>query len=134
AQLGTLPRVDKAVEASLTAADFLIDCTANEGAFLWLSRFARASQKRFASLFLSFNARFITVCISGKQASCARVARRLFHSIQNGQTPIDAKSYFEIPTKEEQVIPGAGCWHPTFPARIDHVWMLTAAAVDFVDQ
>ncbi len=66
-----LPPTDGAVETSLDAADILIDCTANEGAFLWLSRFAKASQKRFASLFLSFDARFMTVCISGKQVSCA---------------------------------------------------------------
>src|SRR5262249_55315634 len=50
----TLPPMDKAVETSLAAVDLLIDCTANEGAFRWLSRFARASQKRLASFFISF--------------------------------------------------------------------------------
>jgi ThiF family len=130
----TLPSGDDATERSLIAADLLIDCTANENVFRWLSRFARARQKRFVSLFISFDARFMTICISGKQASCERVAHRLYESIQNGQTPIDSKSYFYVPTKEEQILPGAGCWHPTFPARIDHVWMLTAAALDLLDQ
>jgi hypothetical protein len=136
----TLPIYDLAspknapASESLAATQLLVDCTANEGAFLWLNRFARESQKRLASLFISFNARFLTFCVSGKHTSCAKVARRLFRDVQNGQTPIPPGEYFRVPEKDEQVIPGAGCWHPTFPARIDHVWMMTSAAIDLLDR
>ena len=29
---------------------------------------------------------------------------------------------------------GPGCWHPRHPARIDDVWMMSAAAVKLVEQ
>ena len=29
---------------------------------------------------------------------------------------------------------GPGCWHPRHPARIDEVWMMTAAAVKLIEQ
>jgi hypothetical protein len=62
------------------------------------------------------------------------VARRLFRDIQDEQTPVPPGEYFRVLGKEEQIIPGAGCWHPTFPARIDHVWMMTSAAIDLLDR
>ena len=37
-----------------TAADFLIDCTANEGAFLWLSRFAKSIAETIRQLVPKF--------------------------------------------------------------------------------
>ena len=40
--------------------------------------------------------------------------------------------YFCEPLKEEQIIEGAGCWHPTFPARNAHVQILAAHAVDIL--
>jgi hypothetical protein len=124
----------KAAGEGLADSELLIDCTANEAAFVWLSRLACESQKRLASFFISFNARFLTFCISGKHTSCKKVARRLFRDIQDEQTPVPPGEYFRVLGKEEQIIPGAGCWHPTFPARIDHVWMMTSAAIDLLDR
>ncbi|HWX17668.1 MAG TPA: ThiF family adenylyltransferase [Chthoniobacterales bacterium] len=124
----------KAASKGLADSDLLIDCTASEAAFIWLNSFAYESQKRLASFFLSFGARFLTFCISGKHASCRKVGRRLFRDIQDGKTPISPTEYFRVPDKEEQIIPGAGCWHPTFPARIDHVWMMSSAAIDLLDR
>jgi hypothetical protein len=30
------------------------------------------------------------------------------------------------------IIPGAGCWHPTFPAQNRHIWLLGCCAVDLI--
>ena len=29
---------------------------------------------------------------------------------------------------------GPGCWHPRHPARVDEVWMMTAAAVKLIER
>lgn len=129
-----VPENLRTADESISAAALLLDTSADEGAFLWLDHLANRSGKRLASLFISFDARYLTFCISGKQTSCGKVSRKLFRSIQDGQTQISSVDYFRLPTKEEQVIPGAGCWHPTFPARIDHIWMLAGAAIDLLNR
>ncbi len=132
-----LPKVldDGLQEASdaIASADLLIDCTSDDNAFDWLNLLAKNDRKRFVSLFFDFGARFLTMCVSGKHTSCKTVFRKLMEDIKRGGTPLSSDNYFRNPSKEEQVIPGAGCWHPTFPARNDHVSMLTGAAIDVLN-
>ncbi len=118
----------------LESSDLIIDCTTDHGAFLWLNKVARGSMTRLASLFFDFNATVLTLCISGKNTSCNNVAKRLYEDIKKGMTPIEWDYYKRIPAKDEQVIPGAGCWHPTFPAVNSHIWMLVASAVDVLQE
>lgn len=124
--------VRQAIQA-ISVANILVDCTTNQGAFLWLSSFAKNEGKRLVSMFFDFGANLLTICLSGRHASCRRVAERLYTSIREGRTSVPVDEYFRTPDKEEQIISGAGCWHPTFPARIDHVWMLAAAAVEVLN-
>lgn len=118
----------------LESSDLIIDCTTDQGAFLWLNILARGSMTRLASLFFDFNATVLTLCISGKNASCHNVAKRLYVDIKKKMTPIEWDYYSRVPAKEEQVMPGAGCWHPTFPAVNSHIWMLVASAVDVLQE
>jgi len=125
--------VRQAVQA-MSSAEILLDCTTNEGAFIWLSSFAKREGKRLVSVFFDFGASLLTMCISGRHTSCRRVAKALYASIRDGLTPVLPDEYFRVPGKDEQVLPGAGCWHPTFPARLDHVWMLAGAATDLLNR
>ncbi len=118
----------------LEQSDLIIDCTTDQGAFLWLDKVARGSMTRLASMFIDFNATVLTLCISGKNASCGRVAEKLYAAIQQEKTPIAWDYYSRVPAKEEQVMPGAGCWHPTFPAVNSHIWMLVTSAVDVMQE
>ena len=33
-----------------------------------------------------------------------------------------------------EIRPSAGCWHPAFPARADHVWLLSATAINWMNE
>ena len=127
-------RTDKVTREALAEAAVLIDCTTSESAFDWLDEYAIQSHKRLISLFFNFHSELLTICISGKSTSCAEVFSDFNCCIQLGETPVDPKIYSHRPSKEEQVIEGAGCWHPTFPARYADIQILSAHAVKFVTE
>lgn len=123
---------EREIRRLLDNASLLVDCTTSEVAFEWLDQYALEECKRLVSIFFNFQAELLTICISGESTSCRDVYVDLNHSVQRHQTAIDAELYFRQPPREEQVIEGAGCWHPSFPALYGHVQILAAHAVDFL--
>lgn len=123
-------RSDKAIQQVLAGVDVFVDCTANQAAFDWLNQYAIENNKYLISLFFNFHAELLSICISGFSTSCGDIFEDLNRYIQHNQTPLDPKVYFYQPSKEEQVIEGAGCWHPSFPALNAHIQTLAAHAVD----
>ena len=125
-------RSDEAIHRMLAEADVFVDCTTSETAFDWLDQYAEENNKRLASLFFNFHAEVLTICVSSESTSCGNIFKDLTCSIENEKIPLDSEVYFRDPPKEEQIIEGAGCWHPTFPARNAHVQILAAHAVDIL--
>ena len=125
-------RSDKAIRQVLTDAKVFIDCTTSEAAFQWLDQYAVENGKRLISLFFNFHAELLTLCISGESMSCRDIFKDLNYAVEQKYTPIDPRVYFYHPSKDEQIIEGAGCWHPSFPALNAHVQILAAHAVDII--
>lgn len=125
-------RSDKAIRQVLTAAEVFVDCTTSEAAFQWLNQYAVENGKRLISLFFNFHAELLTLCISGEGRSCLEIFKDLNYAVQEKYTPLDPDVYFYQPSKDEQIIEGAGCWHPTFPALNAHIQILAAHAVDII--
>ena len=125
-------RSDKAVHQGLTDAEVFIDCTTSEAAFQWLNQYAMQHGKRLISLFFNFHAEMLTLCISGKCVPCLDIFKDLNYAVQQQYTPLDPGVYLYQPSKDEQIIEGAGCWHPSFPALNAHVQILAAHAVDII--
>ena len=125
-------RSDKAIHQALANAHVFVDCTTSDTAFDWLNQYTVENDKRLISLFFNFHAELLTICISSDSMSCGDVFEDLNHSVRHNQTPLDPKIYFFQPSKEEQIIEGAGCWHPSFPALNAHVQILSAHAVDIL--
>ena len=123
---------DEAIHRVLAETDVFVDCTTSEAAFDWLDQYAVENNKRLISLFFNFHAELLTICISGDSTSCGDIFSDLKYAVQEEYTSLDPKVYFRDPPKEEQIIEGAGCWHPTFPARNAHVQILAAHAVDIL--
>jgi len=122
--------------SALREAEVIIDCSANESAFEWLSQFGRRHGKRLAHIFISFDALFLTLAVSGRHTSCAKTLRAFYEKLRGGGLGMGAeelREYLREPSKEELVIPGAGCWHATFPARLNHIQTLTAIAFDVLE-
>jgi hypothetical protein len=82
-------------------------------------------------LFIGAEARFLTICTSGRHAACSKVADGLFADISAGRVPFSWEEY-DPPTTE--VTPGAGCWKGTFPARGFDIAALVASAVPILEQ
>ena len=129
----TIPSNQRDAQERLLDADLLIDCTTDEGAFIWLSGFAKTHRKRLVSLFFNFGATVLTLCVSGKHTPCAKVCRKLYADIGEGRTAVTPQQWEPEPLPDEYVLPGAGCWHSTFPAAGGDVWLLAAAAVDVLN-
>ena len=125
-------RSDETIHQVLADADVFVDCTTSHAAFDWLNQYAIENDKCLISLFFNFHAELLTICISGDSTSCGDIFEDLTYSVQEKQTPLDPKVYFHEPSKEDQVIEGAGCWFPSFPALNAHVQILAAHAVDIL--
>ncbi len=125
-------RSDEAIHQVFAKTDVFVDCTTSEAAFDWLNQYAVENNKRLISLFFSFHAELLTICISGDSTPCGDIFADLKYAVQEKYTSLDPKEYFRVPSKEVQIIEGAGCWHPTFPARNAHVQILAAYAVDIL--
>ena len=125
-------RSDQALRQAIMDAEIFVDCTTSEAAFQWLNQYAVENGKRLISLFFNFHAELLTLCISGKFISCNTIFMDLKYAVEQKYTPLDPKVYFYHPSKDEQIIEGAGCWHPSFPALNAHVQILAAHAVDII--
>ena len=117
---------------SLKGSEVLIDCTTSESAFDWLDQYAKKHDECLISLFFNFHAELLTLCISGKKNSCGEIFRDLVYQAANEKLPVKSEYYLHQPSKEEQIIEGAGCWHPTFPALNSHIQILAASAVEII--
>lgn len=107
--------------ASMTSCKLVLDCTGDDATLYEFSRRKWESDKIFCSISLSYKA-----------------ARVYVYTAHGRSFPLDdfltrfaawAKRDAQDFAGEELVLGGAGCWHPSFPARVDDVWMLSAAAV-----
>lgn len=123
-------RKDQEGQTLLDAADVLIDCTTSEPAFRWASQLGRSGGKLVIHMFINAHARMLTICTSGRHASCFQVARKLFHDIKEGHTGFDRA---EHAGEADKVQPAAGCWQSTFPALGSNIATLVAAAMPIVD-
>jgi molybdopterin/thiamine biosynthesis adenylyltransferase len=127
----------KDVMDDLEQADAILDLSANESAFQWLSSFSAQKRKRFVHIFISSKAKFLTMVFSGK-GTAARLAFHSFCKLAKKGAIVslladEVDEYFREADEEELVIPGPGCWHATFPARWNHIQSLVGVAFDVLE-
>lgn len=113
----------------LLGADLIIDCTADDTAAEWLSRYASESEKQVVSLFVNSGATFLTVYGSGRARSAQSVYEEAMSKVENDQTPVPPDEYHK---QDGRMIHDLGCWQPTFPARDNHIESLASAALDTI--
>jgi len=126
-----LPFGDEAALNTLERSDLIIECTASKTAFEWLDQYVQDRKKRLASMFISFKAEFFTLCISSSATSCGQAWNRLREDANSGEFT-DAELYSRMPTKDEYVFDGIGCWHPTYPGNNVHIQVLVASGLNML--
>ena len=121
------PNPDDAEQSdNIGSCDVIIDATGDDAAAAAMSRFQWIGDKTFVSVSLGMYARRL-FCFTarGSVFPNAEFREQLDHWLR-----LEGEEY----NLDELPRDGPGCWHPRHPARIDDVWMLTAAAVKLVER
>lgn len=112
------------------SCDLLIDCSASESVFGWLSDIASKNNKRVIKIYITYESKYLCMFGNGKDNSLVGVHNKIMSLSQNKEYSIP-KDFFKPPTR--MLLEGAGCWHPTFPARLDRIVSLVSYAVQRLD-
>ena len=120
------PPPDGAQAGIIRGYDVVIDATGDDAVAAAMGKFIWGKEKTFVSLSLGIYARRL-FCFT------ARAAAFPIDAFRNSLLPwlrLESSEYDlnDLPRD------GPGCWHHRHPARIDDVWMLTAAAVKLVER
>lgn len=107
--------------AMIEGCDLILDCTGEDSTLQDLASREWGRERFFCSISLSYKAKRVYVFTAWSPTFPVDV-------FQHQMLPWSTKDLEEF-SGEEMVQAGVGCWHPAFPARIDDIWMLVAAAV-----
>lgn len=110
----------------LSGYDLVLDVTGSDEVLHFLSEGLKLIATKFASLSLGMSARRLY----------------FYHRQENEEIETSFKINFapwlqqEFDSSEQADFPreGLGCWHPLFPARVDDVFMMGAAAVKLIEK
>lgn len=116
-----LPCDAKALESRLDEYDVVIDCTSSDVALSIIARAWWSIPRTFASFSLGFGGkRLFSFGVSGNRFPLSDFAGGLRPWIEH-----EGKAWGD----SEEVLEGAGCWSPLFPARYDDIVLAAAVCV-----
>jgi hypothetical protein len=113
-------------EAMIEDCELILDCTGEDSTLQELASYGWRGEKWFCSISLSYKAKRVYVF-----TACSTTFP--IEEFQNQMLPWSTRDLTDF-SGEELVQAGVGCWHPAFPARVDDIWMLAAAAVRRVEE
>jgi hypothetical protein len=116
-----LPSDAKAIETQLEEYDVILDCTSSDVALSTLERAWWSIPRTFASFSMGFGGkRLFSFGVSGNRFPHGEFARSVRPWLEH-----ESKAW----ALEDEVLEGAGCWSPLFPARHDDVVLAAAVCV-----
>jgi len=111
----------KAIETQLDEYDIIIDCTSSDVALSTLERAWWSIPRIFASFSLGFaGKRLFSFGVSGNRFPHSDFARGVRPWLEH-----ESKAWAD----NDEVLEGAGCWSPLFPARYDDIVLAAAVCV-----
>ncbi len=118
---GEFPPSEVEDRKKVLRCDTILDCTGEDSVLRHLQLFPWEGERIFASLSLGFGA---------KRLFCF-VSRGGVFPLDDYRGAVDPLLRRELERYPAAELPreGAGCWHPLFPARLDDLWPMAAAAV-----
>ncbi|MBA2714092.1 MAG: ThiF family adenylyltransferase [Rubrobacteraceae bacterium] len=123
---GEFPPSEDEDRDKILRCDTVLDCTGEDSVLRHLQLFPWKGERLFASLSLGF----------GAERLFCFVSRSVTFPLDDYRGAIDPHLRWELERYPEAELPreGAGCWHPLFPARIDDLWPMAAAAVKVLER
>jgi hypothetical protein len=123
---GNLPAESSEVSSLLDAYDVVLDCTAENEVLQQIGELWWPIPKHFVSVSLGFKAqRLFAFGCSTNQFPAKQFFRTMEPWLQ--QEALSWQSHGEV-------LEGAGCWSPLFPARYDDVCMAAATSVKLIEE
>lgn len=113
----------------LLSSDIWINCTASEAATLWLDNLAQVNKKILVNLYITVGAKYLCMYGNGTKTCASNVHKSIMTMREDEHCPIP-NDFFIPPDDSELIREGMGCWHPTFPARLNDITMLVSYALD----
>ena len=122
--VGRYPDLEGEGLAQVHGSQLVIDCTSSDAVLPHLEDAAWGGLRLFVSLSLGFEAR-------RGYAFVAHAQRFPHDQFRNAIGPwlLDENAELEAAQLPRQI----GCWHPIFPARVDHVWLMGSALVGLIE-
>ena len=109
----------------MASSDLIVDCTGSDEALNRLAQIEFSNPTGFVSVSLGmFGKRAFVFFSSGVKFPLDRFQEAIGPWIIKER---EENSGNELPWEE------IGCWHPLFPARVDDVWMMAAAAIKTIE-
>lgn len=121
----TLPVAEKTEPfEEILKSDYVIDCTASEKVLLWEDQLIKEHDCNVIKLYLTYGADYLCMFGHAPGNSLSSVNEKILAMKGKSKIPDD---FFDL--HEDTFFEGAGCYHPTFPARIDRIMPLLGLAL-----
>jgi hypothetical protein len=112
--------------AEFNNCNLIVECTGADETLIALADYEWPDERLFCSISLSYAANRVYVYLArGNGFPMSEFRRKVLPWLRRD---VEEFGNNELPRE------GIGCWHAAFPARIDSVWMLCAAAVKRLDE
>lgn len=120
------PSTKKDVESQLFEADMVIDCTASDDVLRYLFLGRWLLPKIFVSVFVGFKAERLFLFVSDGFTFPLEVFNR--------ETEAFVQKEREKVIMHGELLQGAGCWSPLFPARYDNITIAASVASKMLER
>lgn len=123
--VGRYPDLSKEDLDRVHGCHLVVDCTSSDAVLPHLEDAAWGASRLFISLSLGFEARRGYAFVAYGE----RFPHGQFRSAI-GPWLIDENAELDAAELPRQI----GCWHPIFPARVDHVWLIGSAFIGLIEE
>ena len=118
---------------AVAGCDVVVDCTGDVNGGIWLSQLTGNNKPiRAVRAFMSGEAEFLSLCLTGKNKTLRRVEQSLSEAMKQALN-WDGMDWDRYKAKDELMVRGAGCWSATFPGSWVNVSMFAGVVVNKIN-
>lgn len=125
--------ISRCAQNAVSSSDVVIDCTGDVNCGMWLSLLTGNNKlARGVRAFMSGEAEFLSLCLSGKNRSLHKVEIALNETMQRSPE-WEGMDWERYKAKDELMVRGAGCWSATFPGSWINITMFAGVVVNRIN-
>ena len=118
---------------ALLNCDIWIDCTASKKVENWISEIGKMYLKQIIRVYITVKSKYLCIYGNGQSFTLKETHQKIMGLKNNTDCNIP-EDFFKPISQDDMLIVGAGCWHPTFPAKLHDILALLSLAIDRLDE